>query len=126
MINHIFWWAPWPEFDDTSFLKLRLQPNPVSKNANLHTYDFETKGILRDYTKVNIPAAKKKVGVNRADMNSDTKTDNSEWEKNKKPISVDNKIKGMLREIAEEKAKDPKNNNLGWSINHWGMQKRKC
>ena len=68
----------------------------ISEYMKSLTQDFETKGILRDYTKVNIPAAKKKVGVNRADMNSDMKTDKSEWDKIKKPQNFENKIKGML------------------------------
>ena len=74
--------------------------------------DFETKGLLNDYTKVNIPAAKKKVGVNKADVKPDVKNDNTEYNKLKKPLDFDNKIKGILHGIAEEKAKDPKNNDV--------------
>ena len=74
--------------------------------------DFETKGLLNDYTKVNIPAAKKKVGVNEADVKPDVKTDNMEYNKQKKSLDFDNKVKGVLRGIAEEKARDPKNNNV--------------
>ena len=50
--------------------------------------------------------------MNRADLNSNGKEDNSEWKKIKKPINFDNNLNTKLRGITEEKAKDRKNHNL--------------
>ena len=63
------------------------------------TTEFTTRGILSDYTTFIVPASKKKLAVNRAEVKDDkvkgSKEMHSEYKKTKKSNTFDEKIKKL-------------------------------
>ena len=73
------------------------------------TTEFETKNILRDYTRGMIPASKKRnVGANNATV-KEGKVMPEGWTEKRVNLKKDNDFKAKLRAIVEAKAKDPQN-----------------
>ena len=81
----------------------------------LLTTEFTNKGILSDYTSSIVPASKKKLAINGAEIKDKSLGENevtAQWKKTKKHFIVDEKFKKTLKKIAEEKAKESANKEL--------------
>ena len=73
------------------------------------TNDFESKNMIRDYTRGIIPAHKKSsVGANNANIKEkDVKVEG--WEEKKIPFAKDNEFKAKMKAIIDPKIKDTTN-----------------